>query len=87
MTMDQAIRFLMNHGAAALFVAVLAEQAGLPVPSVPLLLAIGYVTGGYTCSKQLHRVSAYGSSFGLALSVVVTCVFAVVALVLSVRRR
>jgi membrane protein DedA with SNARE-associated domain len=196
MSMDQAVRFLMNHGVAALFVAVLAEQAGLPVPSVPLLLAIGslaslgrinltesigaalvacliadflwyqagrrgrsnllrkcaerslrsenrmrcsmaalnhhgigvllsakflpgpnlasplagmsgftrsrflicdsvasviwaggYVTVGYTCSKQLHRVTAYGSRFGLVLSVAVTCVFAVVALVLSVRRR
>jgi membrane protein DedA with SNARE-associated domain len=41
----------------------------------------------YTCSKQLHRVTAYGSRFGLVLSVAVTCVFAVVALVLSVRRR
>jgi uncharacterized membrane protein len=35
----------------------------------------------------LLLLTAYGSSFGLALSVVVTCVFAVVALVLSVRRR
>jgi membrane protein DedA with SNARE-associated domain len=194
--MDQAVRFLTNHGVAVLFVAVLAEQAGLPVPSVPLLLAIGslaslgrmnltvsigvalgaclvadfswyqvgrrgrsnllrrcaerslrsenrmrygmtalnhhgigvlllakflpgpnlasplagmsgltrsrflifdgiasiiwaggYLTVGYTCSEQLQRVTAYGSRFGLVLLVVVACVFAVVALVRSVRRR
>jgi uncharacterized membrane protein len=35
----------------------------------------------------LLLLTAYGSSFGLALSVVLICVFAVVALVLSVRRR
>jgi membrane protein DedA with SNARE-associated domain len=40
MTMDQVVQFLQNYGVAALFVAVLAEQAGLPVPSAPLLLAI-----------------------------------------------
>lgn len=39
--MDQAVQFLVNHGVAVLFLAVLAEQAGLPVPSVPLLLGIG----------------------------------------------
>ena len=36
-----AIQFLVDHGIAVLFVCVLAEQSGLPVPSVPLLLTVG----------------------------------------------
>jgi membrane protein DedA with SNARE-associated domain/rhodanese-related sulfurtransferase len=37
--------FLMRHGYAALFVCVLAEQLGVPVPAVPLLLAAGALAG------------------------------------------
>lgn len=39
--MDAVIPFLVRHGAAVLFAAVLAEQAGLPLPAIPLLLAAG----------------------------------------------
>ncbi len=39
--MNPAVHFLLTHGIAVLFVAVLAEQAGLPVPSAPMLLAVG----------------------------------------------
>ncbi|MBI3697689.1 MAG: VTT domain-containing protein [Acidobacteria bacterium] len=43
--MDQAIQFLLRHGYAALFVFVLAEQIGLPIPAVPILLAVGALAG------------------------------------------
>ena len=39
--MDEAIRFLLRHGYAVLFLSVSAEQIGLPVPAVPVLLAVG----------------------------------------------
>jgi membrane protein DedA with SNARE-associated domain/rhodanese-related sulfurtransferase len=43
--MNQSIEFLIRHGYALLFGAVLAEQLGLPVPAVPLLLAGGALAG------------------------------------------
>ena len=39
--MKQIIEFLIRHGYAVVFVWLLAEQAALPVPSIPLLLASG----------------------------------------------
>ncbi len=39
--MSQAIQFLVNYGVVALFVSILIEQAGIPVSSAPLLLAVG----------------------------------------------
>ncbi len=39
--MAQAIEFLVRHGYLVLFGFVLAEQAGLPVPALPVLLAGG----------------------------------------------
>jgi membrane protein DedA with SNARE-associated domain/rhodanese-related sulfurtransferase len=39
--MDATLQFLLRHGYAVLFLWVLAEQAGLPAPSMPMLLAAG----------------------------------------------
>ena len=39
--MNNILQLLMNHSVAVLFVAVLADQAGLPAPAVPLLFALG----------------------------------------------
>lgn len=38
-------KFLIEHGAAVLFLVVLAEQIGLPLPAVPFLLAAGALAG------------------------------------------
>ncbi len=43
--MDPVIQFLLRHGYAVLFVFVLAEQIGLPLPAVPVLLAVGALAG------------------------------------------
>lgn len=43
--MKETLEFLVRHGYLVLFVWVLAEQAGLPVPSAPLLLAAGALAG------------------------------------------
>ncbi|GAB4369277.1 MAG: DedA family protein/thiosulfate sulfurtransferase GlpE [Deltaproteobacteria bacterium] len=43
--MDEAIRFLLHHGYIVLFLIVFAEQIGLPIPAVPVLLAAGALSG------------------------------------------
>jgi membrane protein DedA with SNARE-associated domain/rhodanese-related sulfurtransferase len=57
--MNQVIQFLIAHGYTVLFIWVLAEQVGLPVPAAPLLLAAGVLVG----TGQLN--------FALALSAAV----------------
>ncbi|MHB8411644.1 MAG: VTT domain-containing protein [Candidatus Acidiferrales bacterium] len=43
--MRTLLGFLIVHGYVVLFVWVLLEQAGLPIPSIPLLLAAGALAG------------------------------------------
>ena len=43
--MEEWINFLVAHGAAVLFLVVLTEQIGLPLPAVPFLLAAGALAG------------------------------------------
>jgi membrane protein DedA with SNARE-associated domain len=44
--MNQLMQFLISHGGPALFVIVFAEQAGLPLPAAPWLLAAGALSAG-----------------------------------------
>src|SRR5215472_17362160 len=39
--MNDALEFLVRHSYAVLFVAVMADQLGLPVPAAPFLIAAG----------------------------------------------
>ncbi len=43
--MNEAFQFAAQHGYAVLFVWVFAEQIGVPVPSIPFLLAVGALAG------------------------------------------
>jgi membrane protein DedA with SNARE-associated domain len=43
--MHNALEFLLHHGYTVLLIWVFAEQLGLPVPTLPLLLAAGAVAG------------------------------------------
>lgn len=43
--MNEATEFLVRHGYLLLFGMVLAEQVGLPLPAIPLLLAAGALSG------------------------------------------
>jgi membrane protein DedA with SNARE-associated domain len=43
--MNYAVEYLLNHGCFVLFAWVLAEQAGAPIPSAPILLAAGASVG------------------------------------------
>jgi membrane protein DedA with SNARE-associated domain len=42
---DPEVKFLSNQGPMVLFLIVLAEQLGLPLPAVPVLLAMGAMVG------------------------------------------
>lgn len=48
--MHRTLEFLLHHGYLVLFAWVFAEQAGIPVPSVPLLLAAGALAGSHQLS-------------------------------------
>jgi len=52
--MSQMIQFLISHGGLFLFLIVLADQGGLPVPAVPWLLA----AGALAASGRLSLVGA-----------------------------
>jgi membrane protein DedA with SNARE-associated domain len=43
--MNEALAFVMRHGYSVLFVWVFAEQIGLPIPAIPILLAAGALAG------------------------------------------
>jgi membrane protein DedA with SNARE-associated domain len=43
--MDETIRFLIRHGHTVVFVWILFEQLGLPIPAAPLLIAAGALAG------------------------------------------
>ena len=60
--MPIAIEFFVGHAYAILFLWVLVEQLGIPIPSVPLLLTAGTLSA-------THRVSA----FSALLAVVAAC--------------
>jgi len=51
--MNETLGFLVRHGYTVLFVWVFAEQIGLPLPSVPLLLAAGALAGTARLSLTL----------------------------------
>jgi len=51
--MNETLGFLLRHGYSVLFAWVLVEQLGLPVPSVPLLLAAGALAGRGRLSLSL----------------------------------
>ena len=56
--MTETLQFVLRHGYLLVFAWVLVEQAGLPVPSAPLLLAAGALSG-------MHHMNL-GAAIGLA---------------------
>jgi membrane protein DedA with SNARE-associated domain len=54
--MNQLFRFLAGHAEAVLFAAIFAEQIGLPLPAVPILLA----AGALIADGVLNPVAAVG---------------------------
>jgi membrane protein DedA with SNARE-associated domain len=60
--MDASLEFLVRYGYAVVFVWVLAEQIGLPIPAVPVLLAAGALAGTGRLSLALVVVLALAAS-------------------------
>jgi membrane protein DedA with SNARE-associated domain len=51
--MSETLQFLLRHGYSVLFLWVFAEQIGLPLPAIPLLLAAGALAGAGRMSLGL----------------------------------
>lgn len=62
--MNETILFLVKHGEAVLFAVVFAEQIGLPIPAVPILLAAGALAGAgkmnLAAAVSLSVLACYG---------------------------
>ena len=54
--MHRTVEFLLHHGYVVLLAWVFAEQCGVPVPSIPLLLAAGALAGS-------HQLNLFASLF------------------------
>ena len=52
------LQFVVQHGYALLFFWVMAEQAGLPIPAAPLLLAAGALAGQHQLNFALVVITA-----------------------------
>ncbi len=60
--MAELIQFVVQHGYVLLFVWVMIEQAGLPIPAAPLLLGVGALAGQHQINFVLAvMVAATGS--------------------------
>jgi membrane protein DedA with SNARE-associated domain len=60
--MNRLLPFLAEHGYVVLFVSVLAEALGLPVPAVPVLLAIGALSASHDPSFGWALVAAVAAA-------------------------
>jgi membrane protein DedA with SNARE-associated domain len=60
--MNETLQFLVKHGYAVTFGWVLAEQLGLPIPAVPILLAAGALAGQGQLNPALVLLSAATAS-------------------------
>lgn len=60
--MSETVQVLSQYGYAVLFVVVLAEQVGLPIPAVPVLLGVGALVGAGQMSPALAFAAALAAS-------------------------
>jgi membrane protein DedA with SNARE-associated domain len=60
--MDETIRFLIRHGHMVVFVWILFEQLGLPIPAAPLLIAAGALAGVGQLNLAIIFVMALSAS-------------------------
>jgi len=61
--MHRTLEFLLHHGYVVLLAWVFAEQAGVPIPSLPLLLAAGALAGS-------HQMNIFASLFVVTFAAV-----------------
>ncbi len=61
--MSGALEFMIRHGYAVLFAAVLVDQLGIPVPAVPFLIAAGALSRSGEVSAAAALALAVGAAF------------------------
>jgi membrane protein DedA with SNARE-associated domain len=61
--MDDTVQGLLQYGYLILFVFVLVEQVGLPVPAVPVLLGVGALAG----AGRMSLLPAFGAALAASL--------------------
>ncbi len=66
--MDATLGSLLTYGYVVLFVCVLAEQVGLPIPAVPVLLGVGALAGGGRMSVLMALGVAVAASLPVDLA-------------------
>src|SRR5258706_14939914 len=64
--MNELLQFVVRHGYTLVFAWVFIEQAGLPVPSAPLLLAAGALSGAHGMNLWLAITFAVRASVASA---------------------
>jgi len=57
--MTHAAQFVMTHGAVLLFTWILLQQAGVPIPSAPLLIAVGSLASNGSLRLVPSLVAAF----------------------------
>jgi membrane protein DedA with SNARE-associated domain len=62
--MTEMLQFVLRYGYALLFVWVLIEQSGLPIPATPLLMAAGALAGQGRMSLPMVMVAAVAGCVG-----------------------
>lgn len=60
--MHSTLQFVLRHGYTLVFLIVLIEQAGLPIPSLPVLLAVGALAGAGRLSLALALALAVAAA-------------------------
>lgn len=60
--MNETLDFLIRHGYTVVFLWVLAEQVGLPLPAIPFLLAAGALAGAGNLSPGIILALAVAAS-------------------------
>jgi membrane protein DedA with SNARE-associated domain len=67
--MSESVQVLLKYGYPVLFAFVLAEQVGLPIPAVPVLLAVGALAG----TGRMSLAPALGVALFAALVTDIIC--------------
>jgi len=60
--MPSSLDFLLRHGSLVLFAWVFAEQIGMPIPAIPLLLAAGALAGSGRMSLAMSLIVAVAAA-------------------------
>ena len=65
--MNEFMQFLIDYGYQLIFIWVALDQAGLPLPAVPLMLAAGALAGMGELSLPLIILTTIRASFPMDL--------------------